>query len=466
MLRHEGPANLLHSSNLRSGNRTDLSTDASMLRTLNTFAVDLIQIPNVEELFWYVAQNVVGRLNFPDCVIYRADEAQTSLMQVAAWGNKNPYGRNILNPLVIPFGRGITGKVAQSMAPVIIDDLLTDQNYIPDTQPARSEICVPLMFRGRVVGVIDSEHPEPNAFGEAALEILTTVAAMTSAKLELLAESQQSSQRYSDLVAAHAQLVQEVDTRKALESKLSEARRLEGIGRLAGRFAHEFNNLLTVLLGNLELLEAEGSNPEAALYLREARTSGNRGARLVRDMLAFAQRTRLEPADINLNDIVLDFAASPDARSSDRLTLLTAENPWPLHADRRAITDALRHLVSNAMDAMGPQGAVQIRTENILHTLNGATGPSENPPPGRYVCLCVSDTGVGIPADRLSQVFDPFYTSKPCGVGTGLGLSIVKGLTQQSGGYVSVVSEVGKGSTFTLTFPATNQGDNNLLTMN
>ena len=83
-----------------------------MLRTLNTFAVDLIQIPSIEDLFWYAAQNVVGRLNFVDCVIYQADEEQTCLTQVAAWGEKNPFARSILNPLVIPFGRGITGQVA------------------------------------------------------------------------------------------------------------------------------------------------------------------------------------------------------------------------------------------------------------------------------------------------------------------------------------------------------------------
>ena len=170
--------------------------EASTLRTLNTFAVDLIAIPSVEDLFWYVAQQVVGRLNFVDCVIYQANEEQTDLRQVAAWGQKNPFGRSIVDPLVIPFGSGITGQVAQTQQAIIIDDLLKDQNYIPDTQPARSEICVPLMFRGRVVGVIDSEHPEPGAFGEAELEILSTVAAMMGAKLELLAEAERSVQRY------------------------------------------------------------------------------------------------------------------------------------------------------------------------------------------------------------------------------------------------------------------------------
>ena len=114
--------------------------EAATLRILNAFAVDLIAIPSVEDLFWYVAQNVVGQLRFVDCVIYQANQDQTELTQVAALGDKNPYGRNILNPLRIPFGQGITGQVAQSRNAIVVDDLLKDQNYIPDTQPARSEI--------------------------------------------------------------------------------------------------------------------------------------------------------------------------------------------------------------------------------------------------------------------------------------------------------------------------------------
>jgi signal transduction histidine kinase len=425
-----------------------------MMRTLNTFAVDLIQIPSVADLFWYVAQNVVGKLNFVDCVIYQADEARTSLQQVAAWGEKNPFGRSILNPLVIPFGRGITGKVASTKAPIIVPDLLIDQNYIPDTEPARSEICVPLVFRGQVVGVIDCEHPEPNAFGEAELEILSTVAAMTGAKLELLAESQRSTQRYNELMSAHAQLVEEIDHRKALEAKLFEARRLEAIGKLAGRFAHEFNNLLTVVLGNLEMLKLEALDPDATNCLDDARKSADRGAGLVRDMLAFARRTRLEPTTVDLNEVVSSFSAAQDESWGSRLQLDLPENLWPISADRRAVEGALRNLVANAIEAMGSHGQVLLRTENVHRTMADNRDVADSLPPGRYVCLSVTDTGGGIPADRMTQIFDPFFTSKPVGVGTGLGLSIVLGLAQQSGGSVTVTSEIDKGSTFCLCFPA------------
>ncbi len=444
----------MHGPAVKSAPVWGLSNEASTLRTLNTFAVDLIQIPSVEDLFWYVAQNVVGRLNFVDCVIYQADEGQATLTQVAAWGEKNPFGRSIINPLVIPFGHGITGKVAQTRKAIIVDDLLESQNYIPDTQPARSEICVPLVFRGRVVGVIDSEHPEPNAFGEAELEILTTVAALAGAKLELLAEAQRSQQRYRDLVTSHDRLTEETGIRKALEAKLFEARRLEAIGKLTGRFAHEFNNLLTVILGNLELVEAAASDPGSVEFVTEAKTAAERGARLMRDMLAFAQRTRLEPGAVDLNEIVARLCEPCHADAVPQVELTLTDDPWRIMADRKAIIGALLNLIENARDATASGGKIMIRTENLTHTLSD-TGPlAASLPPGRYVRLTVADTGVGIPQERLPQIFDPFYTSKPVGAGTGLGLSIVQGFTQQSGGTVTVTSEPGCGSSFQLTFPA------------
>lgn len=425
--------------------------EASTLRTLNQFAVDLIQIPSTEDLLWYVAQNVVGRLGFVDCVIYEANPEQTELRQVAAWGEKNPFGRNILNPLVIPFGRGITGQVAKTGKAMIVEDLSSDQNYIPDTSLARSEICVPLIFRGRVVGVIDSEHPEPQAFGEVELEILDTVAAMTGAKLELLAEAQRSAQRYRDLVASHEQLSQEITTRKALEARLFEARRLESIGKLTGRFAHEFNNLLTVVLGNLEIVQSEPSSPEARDSLLDAQRAGERGAKLVRDMLSFAQRTRLSPVVTDLNLLIAGFSDRQPPATADRLAFDLQDGLWPISVDAKAFDQILTNLVENALDAMRPEGKVFIRTENVRTLF---TEDPSGPPPGQHVRLSVVDTGIGIPADRLSQIFDPFFTTKPVGSGTGLGLSIVQGLTLQSGGTVSVVSEVAKGSTFQLHFPA------------
>ncbi|MGB7271444.1 MAG: ATP-binding protein [Albidovulum sp.] len=438
-------------SSLRQRNR---ASEAQMLRTLNTFAVDLMSIPCVEDLFWYVAQNVVGKLGFEDCVIYQADEAQTELTQVAAWGEKNPYGRNIINPLVIPFGRGITGQVAQSRKPIIVDDLIGDDNYIPDTEPARSEICVPLICGGRVMGVIDSEHPDIAAFWEPELEVLSTVAAMTSAKLELLAETERSQERYEDLVVAHTQLTQETSTRKALEAKLFESRKQEAIGRLTGRFAHEFNNLLTVISGNIELLALDAPDVGSLDTLQDAKTASARGAQLIRDMLAFAQRTRLTPEIVDLNRLVSAFGEDCEQSLARQVKRHLANDLWPVAADPAAVENMLLALALNGIEAMPEGGSLKIATENIFHTLpEGQHFPSELTP-GRYVRLSVSDQGTGIRQDLLPQIFDPFFTTKRVGEGTGLGLSMVLGVMRQSGGTIAVQSEVGQGSSFELFFPA------------
>lgn len=442
--------------------------EAAILRTLNAFAVDVIAIPSAEDLFWYVAQNVVGRLNFLDCVIYQANDAGTELIQAAALGEKNPFGRSIINPLRIPFGQGITGQVAETGKAIIVDDLLKNQNYIPDTQPARSEICVPLVIRGSVVGVIDSEHPDPSAFGEAELEILTTVAAMTSAKLELLAEAERSNQRYADLVASHAQLTQETSNRRSLEAKLFEARKLEAIGRLTGRFAHDFNNLLTVISGNLEFIGEGITDPDSLACYNDAQLAAGRGAKLIRDMLAFSQRARLEHEISDLNQLV----ASTGERSRNILTdavgleLNLADDLWVVKVDSKATENALLHLIANAQDAMPDGGRVLIRTENVRLDGTDNHALSTDLPPGLYVRLSVKDHGAGIPQDRLQQIFDPFYTTKAVGTGSGLGLSTILGFMQQSGGGVAVNSTVHQGSTFQLYFPAAAKNANDLLTLN
>lgn len=454
---------------MQSASKPDIQDnmhEAAALRTLNAFAIDLIAIPNIDDLFWYVAKKVVGHLNFVDCVIYQADENQTVLTQVAALGEKNPYGRSIVNPLKIAFGTGITGQVAQIKQPIIVDDLLKNQNYIPDTQPARSEICVPLIIRGRIAGVIDSEHPDPNAFGEAELEVLTTIAAMTSAKLELLAEVARSTQQYHNLAQAHVSLHQETTNRKALEAELFTARKLETVGRLTGRFAHDFNNLLTVISGNLDLIEADFGGSDVKKFYTAARTASDKGAKLIRDMLAFAQRIRLEPKKINLNTLVTTACDQSQQVLNGWLDIDLEPDLWEVLADPKLAEEAILNLVSNARDASPKGDRPIISTHNIRSNWADAEALGCKLAQGPYVRVSVKDFGIGISEGNLQQIFDPFYTTKSEGSGKGLGLSMVIGFMQQSGGGVAVESEVGLGTTLHLYFPAITGNANHLLTMN
>ncbi len=182
-----------------------MDQDIDALKVINAFAVDLFAIPSKEDLAWYVAREVVGKLGFGDCVVYYVDENGENLTQYAAIGvDKNPIHNEIVNPLVIPIGKGITGHVAHTKKPIIIDDLNDDPRYIADVNPARSEICVPLIVDDEVVGVIDSEDKRVAAYDDSHLEILTTVAALASAKLRLLEhdEAVVMAKRLTDLTAA------------------------------------------------------------------------------------------------------------------------------------------------------------------------------------------------------------------------------------------------------------------------
>ena len=423
------------------------------LKTLNTFAVDVITLPDEEELFWYVAQNVVGRLQFLDCVIYKADEAGTELTQVAALGAKNPYDREILNPLKIPFGQGITGGVAQSKTAVIIEDLLKDQAYIPDSEPARSEICVPLVSQGRVVGVIDSEHTEIAAFDQADLEVLTTVAAMTSAKLELLAEVSRSHKQYLALKESHKQLSEEIQNRAALEAELFNVRKMEAVGQLTGGVAQEVNKLLTVISGKVEFVGMAESEAQVQEYLGEAHTAAARAANDILDLTGPSPRLDLADDPTNLNTMITTICAQNRQRLPGDIQMDLVEDMLSIEVDPTAAEIALVNLMINARDAMPHGGTLHIKTENIEHGIADNEGLSKNIAPGTYVKLTVRDEGEGIPPEALDQIFDPFFTTKPVGAGTGLGLSMVLGFMQQSGGAVIAKPDVSQGATFELYFP-------------
>jgi len=266
----------------------ELLRQRALFKTINEFAVKLLSIPDEEELAWYVTREVVGRLGFDDCVLYYTNAAGTHLRQAAAIGLKNPAGEEIVNFLEIPLGQGITGSVAEVGEALIINDLRQDSRYIPDLEPALSEICVPLIIDGAVVGVIDCEDPRAGFFGQDHLEILETIAAMSSARLKLLRESE----------FAEAQL------RQSLE--------LEAIVELTGGIAHDFNNIFSVILGNADLIKMQDSTlaDETEAIVEATR----RGASLTQRLLAYTRKRSESPGPAtDIDDMIRSIRNSTDA---------------------------------------------------------------------------------------------------------------------------------------------------------
>lgn len=249
-------------------------------------------------------------------------------------------------------------------------------------------------------------------------------------------------------------VMQDITRLTDMEDKLRQSQKMEAIGNLAGGMAHDFNNILAVVLGNLDLLQITSDPEKRERYVNNAVEAARNGANLTRSMLSFARRSPLEPMPIQLNDMIRDVV-----KWSGRLLPASIEvetsllaNLWQVEADRNLAQSALLNLLVNARDAMADGGKLTIETANVRIDDEYIDSHDEDLTSGRYVMLAISDTGEGMDELILNKIFDPFFSTKPSGKGSGLGLSMVLGFMKQSEGTVRVYSEVGIGTTFKLYF--------------
>jgi PAS domain S-box-containing protein len=251
-------------------------------------------------------------------------------------------------------------------------------------------------------------------------------------------------------------LARDVTERNRLEAQLRQAQKLESIGRLAGGVAHDFNNLMTAIIGDAELnlAEAEPGSP-LALDLEEIRDTARRASNLAHQLLAFSRRETVRPSVVGLEDVLI--AAEPMLRrlvgEEADLEVRTAANAGHVTVDPVQFEQVLTNLVVNARDAMAGSGGCVLVEAFGTHVAaaNGRQHPGV--PAGDYGVLRVTDTGKGIPAEVREHLFEPFYTTKPVGRGSGLGLATCYGIVKQAGGEIVVESEVGRGSAFSVYLP-------------
>ncbi len=247
----------------------------------------------------------------------------------------------------------------------------------------------------------------------------------------------------------------DVSEQKALEIKFAQSQKMQAVGQLAGGVAHDFNNLLTVIIGNSEfLLMRHQAGDPSFKEINEIHQNALRAATLVGQLLAFSRKQTLQPRVLAVRDVVGELALMLRRllREGVELELEHGADLWPVHADEAQLSNAIINLVVNARDAMPKGGTVTIRTANETATTPVALGTAIMPV-GDYVRIEVADTGTGIPKEHLGKIFDPFFTTKPVGQGTGLGLATVYGIVKQTGGFITVDSEVGKGTVFRIFLP-------------
>ncbi|WP_409188226.1 ATP-binding protein [Bradyrhizobium sp. RDM4] len=236
------------------------------------------------------------------------------------------------------------------------------------------------------------------------------------------------------------------------EERLRQSQKMDAIGQLTGGVAHDFNNVLTVITGTIEIIqEGLADKPELAAIAQLIDDAAARGAEITSQLLTFARRQPLEPREIDVNALVLETAKLLKPILGEHVEIVTrlADDAWPAMADPSQLSSAIVNLAVNARDAMRGGGRVTIETANreLEGTGNG------NAETGPFVMVAVADTGHGIPADIRDRVFEPFFTTKGVGRGTGLGLSMVYGFAKQTGGTVAIESEEGRGTVMRLFLP-------------
>ncbi|MGQ9524645.1 MAG: PAS domain S-box protein [Armatimonadota bacterium] len=257
-------------------------------------------------------------------------------------------------------------------------------------------------------------------------------------------------------VVGYAALYRDITEHLRLEEQFRQAQKMEAIGRLAGGVAHDFNNMLTVILslGGLLSSRLASVDPSLARFAQQISAAGEKAAVLTQQLLAFSRKQVLEPRIVNLSKLVMEMHEMLRRLIGEDITLLTVCPPdlWPVKVDPGQIHQVILNLAVNARDAMPTGGKLTIETQNVwldeayVRThIETSVGP--------YVMLSVSDTGHGMDQETMSHLFEPFFTTKERGKGTGLGLSTVYGIVKQSGGTIWAYSEVGRGTTFKIYLP-------------
>jgi two-component system, cell cycle sensor histidine kinase and response regulator CckA len=247
----------------------------------------------------------------------------------------------------------------------------------------------------------------------------------------------------------------DVSEQKLLETKFAQSQKMQAVGQLAGGVAHDFNNLLTVIIGNCEfLLMRHLAGDPSFKEINEVHQNALRAAALVSQLLAFSRKQTMQPKVLALGEVIGELAQMLRRLVGEGITLNVERDPdlWSVHADEAQLGNAIINLVVNARDAMPSGGTVTIRTANQNVAAASALGTAIMPA-GDYVRIDVADTGTGMSKEIQSKIFDPFFTTKPVGQGTGLGLATVYGIVKQSGGFIDVDSEPGRGTCFKVYLP-------------
>lgn len=396
---------------------------------LTKFALSMLRQNTLEDLLWDIAQNVGDLLGFEDCVVYLLESE--GLVQHAAFGIKHQEGRQIRNKIVIPLGAGLVGTVAKTGVPERIPDLSAEPRYIQDEFAGRSELTVPISYEGRVIGVLDSESSQLDGFTETEEALFVAIATLAAPRIS-------SALAVRDRDWAEVALA-EAEEAHRLQEKAEQEVRVECLGQLAGGIAHDFDNFLTAILGNVSLARTTASLDENTELLLEAESACERAKGLTKQLLTFARGGN--PVKTTGDIVKLAGESFRFALRGSQVALrIEVEGTIPTSSfDSGQISQVFHNLALNTVQAMPQGGQLTVR---IRHTDDDS---------GSWIELEIHDLGPGIAPEARQRLFEPYYTTKAHG--TGLGLATSFSIARRHGGSIEL-KDVEAGACFLLRLPA------------
>jgi signal transduction histidine kinase len=385
---------------------------------------------------------------------YRAE--QNELLIVAGYGWQQGVVGHIVSKadMSSPQGRAFsTGE------PSICDDLQKDAYFdLPPFYAAHGIVSmIDVIIKGsddRPYGVLEIDNDQQHDYDQYDINFLTGFA-------NVLAEAVETAARAEALQATLESmklLVEEKDLllreKNAVDLQLRQAQKMEAVGQLTGGIAHDLNNILTVIIGTIEILaEGVAASPQLAVYAKMIEEAAARGADLTQRLLAFARKQPLQSREVDVNSLIIEATnlLRPTFGAHIELETVLASDTSRALIDPSQLTNTILNLALNARDAMPEGGKLTIETRNIF--LDESYSNMNNDVTAGGVMIAVSDSGNGIPPATLERVFEPFFTTKLVGKGSGLGLSMVYGFVKQSDGHIMIYSEEGRGTTVRIYLP-------------